>query len=288
MDASLYCQRRLSTWYVGVSAVPKQECLLNGLGLSLEEEDSLDEAVRNYESMLPYITSLPSSFADTPHQRHWTEALLTRHCMLSSRHAAANQVSPSISVVPPSRILAPFRAYSKYWDTRSATNVGTLVKAGDQHDSHISTWGHYYNTLSVLLQRETTQHFFESKLQQGAELRKVEATYENILLKETKFPRADQPNSHIESWVDQVMGNWRVMCGHSWQNEDLVEGGKASLSLDVLNVGAPRVQDYPIPEYTSTKGVLIAPVADSLQSSYQKLSFNKSTSPSVHCTCSYS
>ena len=102
------------------------------------------------------------------------------------------------------------------------------------------TWGYYYNTLSVLLQRETTQHVFDSRLQQGIELKKVEASYESILLKETKFPRADQANSQIESWVDQVMANWRIMCGHTWQDEDLGEGGKAALGRGVLEVGLNR------------------------------------------------
>lgn len=207
------------------------------IGLSLEETNSLTEAIRTYELMLPYITSLPSTFANTPEHQYWTESLLTRHCMLSSRHVFANQVSPSVSAVPPSRVLEPFRAYSKYWDTKSAFNTGTLFKAGDRHSSYMRTWGYYYDTLSILLQRGATQHIFDSKLQQGVELKKVEATYENVLLKETKFPRADQANSQIESWVDQVMANWRVMCGHTWQDEDLGEGGKISLGRGVLDVG---------------------------------------------------
>ena len=186
--------------------------------------------------MLPFITSLPSTFADTPEYQYWTESLLTHHCMLSSHHVSANQVPP-ISVVPPSRVLAPFRAYSKYWDTKVGSNTGTLFKAGDRHSSYMRTWGCYYDTLSVLLQRETTQHVFDSKLQQGGELKSVEANYENILLKKTKFPRADQANSQIESWVDQVMANWRVMCGHTWQDKDLGDGGKAAVGRGVLDVG---------------------------------------------------
>lgn len=237
MDTSLYCQRRLSTWYVGISASIESDQLLNEIGLSLEETNSLGEAIRTYESMLPYITSLPSTFANTSEQRYWTESLLTRHCMLSSRHVLANQVSPSISAVPPSRVLAPFRAYSKYWDSKGASNRDTLFRAGDRHSSYMRTWGYYYDTLSVLLQRETTRHVFDSRLQQGVELKKVEAIYESILLKETKFPRADQANSQIESWVDQVMANWTIMCGHTWQDEDLGQGGKASLGRGVLDVG---------------------------------------------------
>ena len=223
-------------WHTSAALV-KPAYLLNRIGLSLEETHSLEEAVRNYESILPYVASLPSTSANTPEQQYWTERLLARHCILSSRHVSANQVSPSISAVPPSRVLAPFRAYSKYWDAKSASSAGTLSKTGDRQSSPLRTWGCYYDTLSVLLQRGIPQHVFDSKLQQGLELKKTEATYESILIKESKFPRADQVNSQIESWVDQVMANWRVMCGHTWQNEDLGEGGKASLGRGVLEVG---------------------------------------------------
>lgn len=157
--------------------------------------------------------------------------------MLSSRHVSANQISPSISVVPPSRVLAPFRAYSKYWNTKTASNAGMLSKADDGQSLSMRTWACYYDTLSVLLQRETMENVFDSKLQQGIELKKVEAMYESILLEEITFPRADQSSSLIESWVDQVMANWRIMCGHTWQNEDFGKGGKASLGYGVLSVG---------------------------------------------------
>lgn len=111
-----------------------------------------------------------------------------------------------------------------------------LFKAGDRHSSYLPTWGQYYDTLSVLLQRETTQQVFDSRLQQSVELKKVEATYESVLLKESKFPSANEANTQIESWVDQVMANWRVLCGHTWQDEDLGEGGKLSLGRGVIDV----------------------------------------------------
>ena len=187
--------------------------------------------------MLSYITSLPSAIANTPEQRYWTEGLLTRHCLLSSRHVSVDQESHSISAIPPLRVLAPFRAYSRHWETKSASNTGMPFKAGDRQSPYMRTWGCYYDMLSVLLQCKTTQHVFDSKSQQAAELKKVEATYESILVKETKFPRADQTNSHIENWIDQVMANWRVMSGHTWQDADLGEGGKASLARGILDVG---------------------------------------------------
>lgn len=77
---------------------------------------------------------------------------------------------------------------------------------------------------------------FVTKLEQSVELKKVETTYESILMKEVKFPRADQANAQIESWVDQVMANWRTMCGSTWQEEDL-RGGRLALGRSVLDVG---------------------------------------------------
>lgn len=269
MDTGLYCQRRLFTWYVGTPTLIKQKHLLNGIGLSLEETNSSEEAIRNYESMLPHISSLPSTIANTHQQRYWTEGLLTRHCMLSSRPISGNQVSPSTLAVPPSRVLAPFRAYSKYWETKGASNTGVLLKAGDWQSPCLRTWSSYYDTLSVMLQRETFQHVFDSKSQQAVELKKVEATYESILLKDTKFPSADQANSHIESWVEQVMANWRVMCGHTWQDEDLGEGGKASLGRGVLSVGG-LLRDKALPgaRIGSKNKALIVLFTDPLQGSY--------------------
>ena len=187
--------------------------------------------------MLAFITSLPSIVTDTPEQQYWTESLLHRYCRLSSRHVLDKSRSPSKSAVPPTTVLAPFRAYAKYWDARRKSNASTIFKDGKQHGSSTHTWASYYDTLSILLQRGTTEHSFDSKFQQGIELKKVEAAYESVLLKETKFPKANQANAHIESWVDQVTANWRVMCGHTWQDEDLSEGGKATLGRGVLDVG---------------------------------------------------
>lgn len=235
MDTRMYRQRRLFTWYIALPTLTEQDQPLKEIGLSLEKTNSPREATRTYESILPYITSLSSTFANAPEQRYWTESLLARHCMLSGYHISTNQ-SPPISAVPPSRVLAPFRAFSKYWDTKGASNTGLHNKTDERQSTYIRTWGCYYDTLSVLLQRAATAHVFDSKLQQGAELKKVEAAYEGVLLKEMKFPKADQANLQVESWVDQVMANWRIMCGHTWQDEDLGAGGKAFLGRGVLDV----------------------------------------------------
>ena len=108
--------------------------------------------------------------------------------------------------------------------------------ATDVSSSHSRAWKAYYDALSIMIQHDIVQPVFKSRLQQSAELRKVEAVYQGILLREIQFPKANQANSLIEDWVDQVMVNWRVMCGGSWKDEDLGDGGKTSLCRSVLEV----------------------------------------------------
>ena len=143
--------------------------------------------------------------------------------MLSSRHVTAN-------VAQPQDLLSPFRAFADHCERNTWRNTS-------QNSSHGRVWQAYYDTLSVLFQHGMVQPMFKSRLHQATELRKVQVMYEAALLKEVKFPRADQLNSQVESWVDQVMANWRVMCGSGWQDDDLGEGGKAGMDRVVLDVG---------------------------------------------------
>ena len=106
----------------------------------------------------------------------------------------------------------------------------------DGGDPHPRAWKAYYDVISIMIRHDIVQPVFKSRSQQCAELKKVEGVYQGLLLKEIEFPRADQANYQIELWVDQVIVNWRVMCGRSWKDEDLGDGGKASLGRGVLEV----------------------------------------------------
>lgn len=68
----------------------------------------------------------------------------------------------------------------------------------------------------------------------------METIYENLLIKETKFPKASETNHEVESWVDSVMDNWRLLCGPTWSDEDLGEGGKEGVARGVLDVSVQR------------------------------------------------
>ena len=204
------------------------------IGALLEIEGNTKEALQFYQEMLPSVSNLPSTFGNTPEYRSWSEILLSRYCTLAGRHVVAiikepsNLLSPN-AIMPPASILAPFRAYAKDWDARTlgrTARVGLLSQA----------WQAYYNTLSLILQNGMLQPMLKSKLELSAELKSVEAMYETVLLKEVKFPRADQVNSQIESWVDLFMANWRVLCEPTWRIEDLAEVDKSALSRRVLDV----------------------------------------------------
>jgi cargo-transport protein YPP1 len=116
-------------------------------------------------------------------------------------------------------------------------------------------WKAYHNTLSNTLQGglpyplpgasaegspSPSVENFHARLQQRAELQHVQNTYESLMLEEIKFPRADEVNQEIEEWVESVVGNWRVLCGSTWQDDDLGEGGKEGVSRGVLEVRCYR------------------------------------------------
>lgn len=78
--------------------------------------------------------------------------------------------------------------------------------------------------------------FVAARKQQRAELRRVEQKYETILLHETSFPKANEVNEEVKSWVEMVMSNWRVLCGPNWTDEELGEGGKSAVGRNTLDV----------------------------------------------------
>lgn len=123
----------------------------------------------------------------------------------------------------------------------------------------------YHNTLSTLLQyrnsyeskhrkesaKSTTAAFdhrflFDSKLAQYAELKRVEVAYENLLLGQVGFPKANTANIEVESWVDEVMSNWFLVTGSDWGDENLEKGGRVAVSQRVLAVSATVPSIEPI------------------------------------------
>lgn len=168
--------------------------------------------------------------------------LLGRLCQLS------DQSEGSGSLVGTSDALQTFRAWAKFSEGAGRT-AGT--DAVDSARSRRLAWKSYYDTLSTIIRLELpydagsaqaisekpmTQSQNSSRLQQRAELKHVETIYESLLIKETHFPKASESNREIEVWVDSVIENWRLLCGASWTDGDLGEGGKEGVGRSVIDV----------------------------------------------------
>ena len=172
----------------------------------------------------------------------WTECLLGRLCQLS------DQSEGSSGLIGTSEALQTFRAFAKFSDG-AAQSTGS--DTADHAKSRRLAWKSYYDTLSTIMRRDlpydagTVQATSEKpaiqdqtnvRLQQRAELKRVETIYENLLVRETHFPKASESNHEIEVWVDSVIDNWRVLCGASWADSDLGEGGKEGVGRSVIDV----------------------------------------------------
>jgi hypothetical protein len=75
-----------------------------------------------------------------------------------------------------------------------------------------------------------------SRNQLAEELRRVETVCESALLREIRFPTANASNPQVEVWVEEVIHNWEVLCGPSWQDNDFGEGGQSAIGHNVLDV----------------------------------------------------
>ena len=160
--------------------------------------------------------------------------MLSRHCAIASSHVLRNARQPRSlligeSLFEPASILKPFRAWAQLWDSQqSALEISS-------HD-RMRVWKSYYDTLSILVQANVSSPVFDSRLQPGIELKRVEGIYQAILMRENNFPRADQLTPEIESWADQIMVNWRTLHDSAWTDEDLRPGGKLAMGRELLDV----------------------------------------------------
>ncbi|EPE30227.1 TPR-like protein [Glarea lozoyensis ATCC 20868] len=196
------------------------------------------EALETFESALPILSSDSSLSSQARELRSWTELFLTGFCMLSS-HLLKSKITSTLET----GALSAFRAWSKFWDSQASSPQGGRAIGADVPRSRV--WKEYYVTLSDLLQQElpfpttslaTVYVETSTRLQQRAELKRVESNYETLLLNEVQFPQAEQASEEVEVFVEIVMENWRVLCGSNWKEHALGEGGFEAVSRGVLDI----------------------------------------------------
>lgn len=198
------------------------------------------DALVTYSSVMPWLSS--TSTPESVQSNMWTENLLVRLCQLS------DQSSDASDIVAPTDALRTYRYWGRHWEVTSKGG-GHDVSTAAHHRRR--AWKAYYDSLSRILQQglpyepEPAPASSEKpplltqtslRLRQRAELKRVETVYEGLLIKETQFPRASEINHEVEAWVDSVMQNWRLLCGPTWTDADLGEGGKEGVARSVLDV----------------------------------------------------
>jgi len=207
-------------------------------GSAQSRTGAVAEALESYESALPILTSVSASAQQPKELRSWTELYLTGFCILSS-HAIKSKISSILET----ETLSAFRAWARFWEVQGPTPSGGRALQAEVPRRQV--WKEYYITLSDVLQQDlpfpttslTTAYAETStRLQQRAELKRIEARYENLLLAEVQFPKADEAGDEVEAFVDLVMQNWRILCGSSWSERDLGEGGAEAVSRGVLDI----------------------------------------------------
>ncbi|PBP16009.1 filamentation protein [Diplocarpon rosae] len=223
------------------SAQWTKACALKALyikGQSQQRAGAITDALDTFESGLPILMSASSNPKQGNELRLWMELYLTGFCILSS-HAIKSKVSPTLET----ETLSAFRAWAALWENQASAPTGG--RAFQAEVSRRFVWKEYYITLSDLLQQDlpfpttslTTAYAETStRLQQRAELKKVEARYETLLLSEVLFPKAEEASEEVETFVELVMQNWRILCGSGWNDRDLGEGGAEAVSRGVLDI----------------------------------------------------
>lgn len=211
---------------------------------SLESQGKVAEARKLYQEA---VTKTPG--ARSPELRKWNERLLARACM----HFNANTAKPSIGTLTDA--LRAFTAWNDFWQRSPPTSAGSGDSPSRIDTPRRQVWRAYYDLLSMILQRGFTYYIssnarihigkldtvpdeFRKPAKQGqrADLKRVESTYESLLIQETKFPKASQTNLEVDEWVAQSMRNWRIICGFGWTDAELGQGGKAGVSRSMLDI----------------------------------------------------
>ncbi|KAI9818449.1 MAG: hypothetical protein M1827_000508 [Pycnora praestabilis] len=223
-----------------------QTCVVKGAyikSVSQERVGHAVEAVETMRSVLPLLSRVSGSELDSSEMQLWSEHLLGHLCISSSQLASAGLRNTSSDN---DKTIAVFRLWANFW--RGRPGQGSSVSERPEISSGISrtrVWKAYYNLLSKALwsntpylstAAESEMNPQAARLQQSAELKRVEATYEAMLLKEVRFPKAHEVDNEITEWVELVMGNWAILCGPHWRDEDLGEGGKESIGRNVLDI----------------------------------------------------
>lgn len=196
------------------------------------------EALTVFEAAIPPTNWVWKYQSAQKELRYWSELYLTEFCMLANGCRGKGQKS-----LEDPNSLACFRSWARWWDSAK----GGAVAGGYGFKGSVPRrriWFEYYEALSMVLQQDlsypTAYMLFpneaSTRSQLWVELRMAETAFENLLLTETAFPRADEDREEVELFVEMLMQNWKILTGRGWRDQDLGQGGKLAVSTSALDL----------------------------------------------------
>ena len=192
--------------------------------------------MESIEPFIPWLNSRENA-SSSPQFHYWSEKLLSKSATIAGEGASEYGPSGDNRYVPTA--LKLFRL----WAALPQVNKGTVshptqLEGSTGAASSASTWKSYYDVLTLVLQNQFSgpAKSGEDRPQFAGEFQRVQAMSEKGLLHEEKFPVANSHSHLIENWVEQVVGNWEVLCGPQWSDADIGDGGQNGVGRRVLDV----------------------------------------------------
>lgn len=205
----------------------------------LMRDNQRPAALAAFESGLPSLDRVWGGQPVHSQLKYWSELYLTEYCMLTSE-----SIRQGDATFDQQNSISCFRAWARYWEAMSAPVTGGFGFKGSVNSVPRRTiWSEYYQGLAKHLVNDdgfpaanlgNVAADTPVRTQLRMELKRVEASYEKLLLSETAFPRADEQRTEVEQFIKQVMTNWTILCGRGWSEKDLGQGGRAAISRSVL------------------------------------------------------
>ena len=204
-------------------------------GTAQRQTGDISEALRTFQPFVPWIVSIQARLSSQIQLSYWSEQMLAQMAFAASTEVDLTAMQAD------TRVTMALQAFRLWADLATRSREVSYVAFGNSqaHLSNLRVLKGYYDLVSHLLQHRFNYPSTDKvrpRLRQSAELRNVERMYENELLRNSRFPRAQESNVLIEGWVEQVIANWDILCGSKWREVDLGEGGRNAVGRDVLDI----------------------------------------------------
>ena len=208
-------------------------CLVKGAclkGIAQCQAGPPRDAIHTFQCLLPLISLSTARSNNSKELLQWSDQLLAQLAIVASKEEVLGSSQENLA-------LTSFRQWAAHTQNHQEAVLGRGT--GFVFLTRPQTWKAYYQYLSRLLQ-EGYEYPHDGnlapRLQQYTELKRVESMHENNLLKIVRFPKAHDSSIEIETWVEQVIQNWKVFRGPSWTGEDFGTVGKDAVSRSVLDI----------------------------------------------------